>query len=323
MGAWIASISARKLGLLDYPNDRSSHMDPTPKGGGVGILAAFVFGSLWWHIPLIFWVPASAVSLVSLVGDFKDISIKIRLVIQVVSAAILSYLVFIAHPSLKVSTGFSVLLFMLGTLYVVATANCYNFMDGINGIAGLTGTIAFSFLGTYGILEDKDATSAAAALGIAAACSGFLPFNFPRAKVFMGDVGSVLLGFLFASWALWQSKSLLEFVVFVSFLFPFYIDELNTQLTRITERERITDPHCRHIYQILVKKTGLSHGTTTVIYGFLQIFVAISVWMLMRAGIIAVISFLAGFSGLFFLGATHIRRRWEAEKHFGLEDRES
>ena len=214
----------------------------------------------------------------------------------------------------EVSPGISVLLFILGVIYITATANYYNFMDGINGIAGLTGAIAFLCLGTFGLLEGKDIFSIAAALGIAAACLGFLPFNFPRAKVFMGDVGSVLLGFLFASWVLWFSRSLLEFVVLTSFLFPFYIDEFSTQLVRIKERERLTNAHRRHIYQILVNQAGLSHGIVTVTYGFIQIMVAILAWVVMREGFLPVVSLLVVFFGLFFLGGMHIRQRWEGKK---------
>jgi Fuc2NAc and GlcNAc transferase len=207
--------------------------------------------------------------------------------------------------------GFSVLLFILGVLSITATANCFNFMDGINGIAGLTGVIAFLCLGTFGLLEGKDHLPIAAALGIAAACLGFLPFNFPRARVFMGDGGSVLLGFLFASWILWFSQSFLEFVVLTSFLFPFYVDEFSTQLIRIQERERLTKAHRRHIYQILVNQAGLPHGIVTVIYGFIQIIVAVLAYLAMREGFLAVLSILVVLSAILFGGGLCIRRRWE------------
>lgn len=312
-GAWAVLFFAPKLGLLDYPTYRSSHTDPTPKGGGVGILAAWVFSALWLNIPPAIWAPASAVSFVSLLGDYREISVWIRLAVQLGSAAIVVGFVFLAQLSLERSLVLSVLICIGGVLYITATANCFNFMDGINGIAGLTGTIAFILLGAFGFLEGKYPVSTVAAFGIAGACSGFLPFNYPRARVFMGDVGSVLLGFLFASWALWLSGSFLEFAVFVSFLFPFYVDEFNTQLTRLKGRERITDPHCRHIYQILVHKAGLSHGITTAVYGFIQVLVAIFAWILMKEGLFAVSGLLALFFGILFFGARHIRRRWETE----------
>jgi Fuc2NAc and GlcNAc transferase len=184
-------------------------------------------------------------------------------------------------------------------------------MDGINGIAGLTGTIAFSCLGLFGLFEGKEIIWIAPAFGIAVACLGFLPLNFPRAKVFMGDVGTVLLGFLFASWVLWFSQSLLEFVVLTSFLFPFYVDEISTLIVRIKDGDRLTKAHRRHIYQILVNQAGLSHAVTTVFYGFIQIVVAILAWLAMREGLLLLVGLLIFLSGLFFFGGMYVRRRWE------------
>jgi len=189
-------------------------------------------------------------------------------------------------------------------------------MDGINGIAGLTGTIAFSCLGLFGLFEGKDIAWVVTAFGIAAACLGFLPLNFPRAKVFMGDVGSVLLGFLFASWVLWFSQSILEFIVLTSFLFPFYVDELSTLIVRIKDRDKLTKAHRRHIYQILVNQAGLSHTIVTVFYGFIQIVVAILAWLAMREGLILLLSLLIFLSGIFFLGGMYIRRRWEINESY-------
>ena len=311
LGAWIIARFGRKLGLVDKPNERSSHSDPVPKGGGIGILVVFVVGALWWHIPWILWIPACIVSLVSLLGDYRDVSFKIRLAAQVGTAAIFSGSVFFGRSMSELSGGIIVLLFVFGVLYITATANYYNFMDGINGIAGLTGTIAFSCLGLFGLFEGKDFFWVATAFGIAAVCLGFLPLNFPRAKVFMGDVGSVLLGFLFASWVLWFSQSLLEFVVLTSFLFPFYVDELSTLIVRIKDGDRLTKAHRRHIYQILVNQAGLSHAVTTVFYGFIQIVVAILAWLAMREGLLLLVGLLIFLSGLFFFGGMYVRRRWE------------
>lgn len=310
-GGWIIARFGHSFSLIDKPNERSSHSEPMPKGGGIGILIVFVLGALWWHIPQSLWIPALIVSLISLLADFRDVSFKIRLIIQIGSAAIFSGYVYFRISTQDLSLVISIFLFIFGILYLTATANYYNFMDGINGIAGLTGVIAFSFLGLFGLFEGKDLSWVAMAFCIAVVCLGFLPLNFPRAKVFMGDVGSVLLGFLFASWVLWFSQTLLEFVVLTSFLFPFYADELSTLLVRIKERESLTKPHRRHIYQILANQAQLSHTIVTIFYGFLQIIVAVLAWLVMRKGMIMLMGLLAFFSGLFFLMGMYIRRRWE------------
>jgi len=166
------------------------------------------------------------------------------------------------------------------------------------------------------LFEGKDTAWVATAFFVAAACLGFLPLNFPRTKVFMGDVGSILLGFLFASWVLLFSRSLLEFVVLTSFLFPFYVDELSTLIVRIKDGDRLTKAHRRHIYQILVNQAGLSHAVVTVFYGFIQIVVTILAWMAMREGLILLVCFLIFLSGLFFFGGMYIRRRWEVNESY-------
>jgi len=265
-------------GLVDSPNERSSHRIPVPKGGGVGILVVFTTGALWWNIPWTLWIPACIVSLVSLLGDYREISFKIRLVAQVGSAAVFSSSIFFGTSASEVSLWISVLLYVFGVLFITATTNYFNFMDGINGIAGLTGMIAFSLFGLYGLFDSKDTAWVVTAFGISIACIGFLPLNFPRAKVFMGDVGSVLLGFLFASWVLCYSQSILEFLFLISFLFPFYADELSTLIVRIKDRDRLTKAHRRHIYQILANQAGFSHTFVTLAYGFIQIVIVILAW---------------------------------------------
>jgi Fuc2NAc and GlcNAc transferase len=101
-------------------------------------------------------------------------------------------------------------------------------MDGINGIAGITGIVGFGLLGSYGFITGKDYNYVLVCLTMVAACIGFLPFNFPNARVFMGDIGSVLLGFLFACMSVIFSETLLEFTILAGFLFPFYADEVIT-----------------------------------------------------------------------------------------------
>ena len=311
IGGWIIAHFGNKLGLLDEPNGRSSHSCPIPKGGGIGVLIVFVAGATRWGIPWTLWIPACILSFVSLLGDYRDISFKIRLAVQIGSAAIFSGSVFFRRSLSEFSVGILILLFVLSVLYMTATANYYNFMDGINGLAGLTGINAFICLGLFGLVEGKDIGWVGAAFSIAAACFGFLSMNFPKARVFMGDVGSILLGFLFASWVLWFSKSLLEFAVLTSFIFPFYIDELSTLLVRIKEGEKLTKAHRRHIYQILVNQAGFSHSFVTVFFGFIQIMVALLTWLLMGRGLFILVGFLLILSVLFFFGGMYIRRRYE------------
>jgi len=310
-GAFLVARSGLGWGLVDTPKERSSHKIPIPKGGGIGILGVLVISVLWWHIPWTLWIPACTISLVSLLGDYRDISFKIRLTVQIGSAMIFSGSLFSGEFIAKLPIEISILLILFGILFITATANFFNFMDGINGIAGLTGMIAFSLLGFYGLFDSKDTAWVVTAFGISVACFGFLPLNFPRAKVFMGDVGSVLLGFLFASWVVYYSQSILEFLFLVSFLFPFYADELSTLFIRIKDRDRLTKAHRRHIYQILANQAGFSHTFVTLVYGFIQIVIVILAWFAAKADLIVLLGLLLFLSGLFFLVGIYVRRRWE------------
>ena len=310
-GASLVALRGCSWGFIDMPSDRSSHQAPIPKAGGIGILLVFLISAVCCHIPLALWIPALVISLVSLLGDYRDVSFRIRLVVQVVAASIVSGSLFFKLSIAEMSVSSSFLLFIFGVLYISATANYYNFMDGINGIAGVTGAIAFICLGIYGFIDKKEVAIISVAFGIAAACLGFLPLNFPKARVFMGDVGSVLLGFLFASLALWQSRSINEFIFLSSLIYPIYLDEISTLIIRIRDRDRLTNAHRRHIYQILANQAGFSHLRVTIIYGAIQIIIIFLVWSLKEKSTIYLISLLAVLSTIFFIIGLHIRRRWE------------
>ena len=182
VGAWVISRFAFRLGLMDIPNERSSHEIPipVPKGGGIGILAAFVFAAIAFGIPAGFWLSASLLALFSFVGDRIDIPPKFRLFVQFTAALVLI-------SPVRVSGSVSVLLYLPLCIFIVGTANFYNFMDGINGIGGITAGVGFGLLGLYVFFSGGDSPFVALAFCVSLACLGFLPFNIPKAKVFMGD----------------------------------------------------------------------------------------------------------------------------------------
>ena len=305
VGAWLVSRFAFTFGLMDIPNERSSHEIPVPvpKGGGLGILAAFVIGSIALGIPASFWISATALALFSFLGDRIEILPKIRLLVQFIAAlALLSPLLFsdsfAVHGLLSsgLSPSVSFLWLFPLSIFIVGTANFYNFMDGINGIGGITGLVGFGLLGFYALISDGDSSFVALPICMSLACLGFLPFNMPRARVFMGDVGSILLGFVFAGMVVWLAKSLLDFVCMVAFVFPFYADELSTMAVRIRDdsgrkgmsppgatepdgwmnridfrrMSRLARPHRRHIYQLLVNELRVAHWKVSMGYGLLQ-----------------------------------------------------
>ncbi len=168
------------------------------------------------------------------------------------------------------------------------------------------------------------------------ACVGFLPFNMPKARVFMGDVGSILLGFVFAGMVVWFAKSFLDFVSMAAFLFPFYMDELTTMCVRLRDdllREgwvpsermirmnfrrrmfgrmgRLTRPHRRHLYQLLANEMGMPHWKVSMGYGILQLVVGMGVLLLRDFGSVVVLLFLTVcFAGFVFYSFS-MRKRLE------------
>jgi len=277
-----------RLSMMDHPNERSSHKTVTPKGGGIGILAAFLFCSLYTKISYWFWVPAAGVSVLGLFTDRFEISPQTRLIIQFIAGIV----TIIGIGRLSLSGINEIMLIVFFTFYIVGTGNYYNFMDGINGIAGITGIVGFGLIGFYAFFLKIDSSFVILAISISIACLGFLPFNVPKARVFMGDVGSILLGFVFAGMVVYLSKSFLDFVCLAGFLFPFYADELTTMMIRIRDGEKLSKPHRRHLYQLLANEYSIQHWKVSLGYGLFQLLVGISVLWLKSTDSLAVISLL-------------------------------
>lgn len=261
-----------RAGFLDMPGKRSSHVRPTPKGGGVGFVLAFIWAGLAVGLSPFFWMPILALAALSFVNDLRSISAGTRLIAQFAAAL---FVLGIAWWTGLVS--WAVLALFPALFFVVGTTNCYNFMDGINGLAGITGLIAFACLMTFGGMAVSLPDFSYPTMAVIGAILAFLPFNLPRARLFMGDVGSIFLGFLFAVTVCLLARSWTDFLVFASFLFPFYADEAVTVVERLWRGESLLAPHRRHLYQFLANERGIAHWKVSAAYGVIQILVAVLV----------------------------------------------
>ena len=304
-GGWSIANYGMKLSLLDKPNSRSSHETIMPKGGGIGILAAFFVSSILLSIPKSFWIPAVFLSLFSFWGDRSEIRPRMRLFFQLAMGTIL--IIGILTEKGGGFGSYALMPFML--IFVAGTANFYNFMDGINGIAGITGIIGFGLVGYYAMNFGNSSSLSSLPISISLACMGFLPFNVPKAKVFMGDVGSVLLGFVFSGLVVYISENALDFVCLMSFLFPFYADELITMVIRLKNKENLIKAHRRHLYQILVNEYGISHWKVSIGYGLLQLMIGISILLVKSMGLIKVLSILVLYSCFFAICSFIFRKK--------------
>lgn len=272
-GAGLIFILRDKIGIYDIPNHRSSHQKAIPKGGGIGILLAFVISCLILWIPFYFWIPSLFISLISLWGGDKHLlSPGQRLVFQF--SCSLVFLIFYLF-SIKAAF-FSYFLCIPLSVFIVGTSNFYNFMDGIDGIAGITGGIGFSLLAFYSALNGNYEPYGILSVVLACACFGFLCFNMPKAKVFLGDIGSILLGFTFACLIILLSDNIRDFLVMIGFLSTFYFDELFTMIIRIRSGDSLIVSHRKHIYQLLVNELSFSHCKIALTYGAIQLMVGIT-----------------------------------------------
>ncbi len=269
---------AIKKGVIDTPNERSSHTTPTPRGGGLSFVIIFLTAFIAAYLFNIsaftpqtepFFALLSASLLVAGIGFWDDhthIPARWRFLIHAVAALIgllLLGLPEIPLPSTTIALGF--IGYPLGVIALVWLLNLFNFMDGIDGIAGSEAL----FVGISAIIIMHNATFADFSTLIfwlsilMAGVAGFLILNWPPAKIFMGDAGSGFLGLMLGLFALWSANLGLPIWCWVILLALFISDATVTLLRRILNGERWFEAHRSHLYQQLSRKWG-SHRSVTL-----------------------------------------------------------
>ena len=267
-GTWLAIRYAVRRNLLDQPGERRSHAMATPRGGGIAIVAAVLLGIVWLAVrqpehalPL----ARCALGLVLVAGigwvdDHAALPAWPRLLVQALAALMVAWAI---HQTTAVMLD-AVFAFVL----VMVMVNVWNFMDGIDGLAASQAAIAAAGLA----LVLGTGPWAWLGAGLFAAIAGFLPFNFPKARVFLGDVGSGALGYLLALLILAAFMSHRSQWLFL--LLPvsvFLIDAGFTLAMRMLRRERWWEPHVQHAYQSWSRRLG-SHVPVTIAYAVSSLF---------------------------------------------------
>jgi UDP-GlcNAc:undecaprenyl-phosphate GlcNAc-1-phosphate transferase len=268
-----AEAMARWRVLVDTPNARSSHQAPTPRGGGVGLVLGAILGAAWIAVPspelLGLAGGALIAALAGLLDDRAPQGPLVKFGAQFLAAfvAMGTGLTFerVALPgfgTLELGAAGS----LIALLWFVGLTNAYNFMDGLDALAGATGAVAAIFVG-FALLLIGQAPIAMLAFALAAACAGFLAVNKPPARVFMGDVGSQFLGFAFAGLGVLAAKAEPTGVAF--WLVPlalmhFLFDTLFTAARRGLAGENVLAAHRTHLYQRL-NQAGFSHGRVAAV----------------------------------------------------------
>ncbi|HTZ70929.1 MAG TPA: hypothetical protein VMB71_09795 [Acetobacteraceae bacterium] len=258
-----------RVGALDHPVARSSHAVPTPKGGGVGIALALAAGTaaeIAVHTLPLGTLPPMLAALflasVSYLDDIRPTSFLVKLAAQLAAAAAAvaagDRLAAIALPAgaLHLDPLFGGLLTIAWLVFVT---NAVNFIDGLNGLASGCCAIAAACLGVA-----ASPPLPGAALPLVAGIAGFLPFNFPRARIFMGDVGSQLCGFFVADLAVRAAPTRAVLIVPLA-LGPILADVAFTLARRVIARARLTEAHRGHLYQV-ANRAGMNAPVVTILY---------------------------------------------------------
>lgn len=306
--------------ILDHPNERSLHERSTPRGGGLAILITIL-------------ICGAAVSLFHPAHGLAEIALSI-LVVGIVSFLDDRYSVppiyrFLAHgiaAAVILYGGFSLQKLeilgatwhwsyaagsLLSVLFIVWMINLYNFMDGIDGFAGGMAVSGFGVLAVMGWMAEHNAFFAISLI-IATASAGFLVFNFPPAKIFMGDVGSSTLGLLAAAFSIWGARDgIFPFWVAILIFSPFILDATVTLLRRLIQGEFVWKAHKSHYYQKLAQ-AGWGHRKTVLLEYAVMIGCGITALSCVRATATTQMAVLAGWILFYFLFFSWIT--WHASR---------
>lgn len=278
---FICQIIIRNSQIMDIPNIRSSHTSPTATIGGLAIVFTFFLGMgiLYFFndetlITSKFFIGFSFASILiasmSLYDDYKQKPAYFKLITQII--AILVVMTFgilitsIDYHFLRINT-LGIVSYLITFIWILGLTNAYNFMDGLNGMAGGNAVIAAGFFCVISFSRGSNFTFYVCNT-IIAGTAGFLIFNFPKGKLFMGDVGSTFLGFTFATLAITSSlydNSHTSLLVIPLLLFHFIYDTLFTFIRRLLAKENVFQAHRTHLYQ-LFNQFGYSHTTVTSFY---------------------------------------------------------
>jgi len=279
---WVVMRSAETRRLLDVPNARSSHDRPVPRGGGIaivltftaGVVIASLYGVVDYRLLAVVLGGGGLVALIGVADDYRDVSAGWRFVVHILVAGwVLYWLDGIPHELLPGVP--PMLLNFLGVVSVLWLINLYNFMDGIDAIAGIE-TITVCLGGVLLYAFSMSGNTAWVPPAILLACvAGFLFWNYPPARIFLGDSGSGFLGLMMAVFSIQAAH--LEPGMFWAWMIlqgVFIVDSCTTLFRRLARRRRLQEAHRSHAYQFAARKYA-GHAPVILAVGTINM-----VWLL-------------------------------------------
>ncbi|MFU8789192.1 MAG: MraY family glycosyltransferase [Methylobacter sp.] len=302
--------------LIDMPNERSSHSVPTPRGGGVAIVLSFLAILLvlnaggWLSNPhgLALWGAGGAVAVTGFLDDHRHIAARWRLTVHFAAAVWGLYWLGGLPPLVAFDTVLDLgwLGYVGAAVYIVWLLNLYNFMDGIDGLAGVEAITACCSAAVWTWLVVPGSNAWLLPVLLAAAVFGFLIWNFPPARIFMGDAGSGFLGIMLALLSL-QSAGLASRLLWVWLILlgVFIVDASATLCRRVVRGEAFYEAHCNHAYQYASRYFGAHRPVTLAVCAINML------WLTPIAGLVA----LAALDGLLGLVAAYLPLLWLAYRY--------
>ena len=290
-------LVATRLRLVDVPSNRSAHSLPTARGGGMPLVLSCCLASTavcfrWpvYAFPVALGVilPSLIIAIVGFWDDIRPLRALLRLVVQIGAAvgivAVLGPVRGLHLPGLPF-IDFGWLAWPLSVVWVVGFINAFNFMDGSDGMAALAAlAVAIGFVGIS--YSDGDFPVVLLSSFVGAAAAGFLVFNWPPARVFMGDVGSAFLGTFFAALTLFDvtGSTELNFMPLAMAAWPYIYDPLLTVIRRVWGGHNPLVPHREFLFHRLVR-SGISHAAVAVLYAVLAAAGAVAGWMMLEPSV--------------------------------------
>ncbi|MEW8507351.1 MAG: glycosyltransferase family 4 protein [Candidatus Thiodiazotropha sp.] len=263
----VARAYALRRGLMDRPSRRSSHMVETPRGGGIAFVLIYLVASWLLHDPsdtagqshglyLTLLLGGGLVVIIGFIDDHRNVPPLLRFIVHLVAAVIA--LVMLEMPVIELWPEVRVTGWWLNALLVIALVwllNLYNFMDGIDGIASLQGIAVLLGAVTILALNQGSLETVEPLLMLAACIAGFMLWNWPPARIFMGDAGSGFIGYALGVFTLYTANaSPVSFWSWVILLGLFVVDATWTLGVRVLAGEKWYQPHAKHAYQHLARR---------------------------------------------------------------------
>ena len=269
---------ANHVGALDIPNERKVHKVPIPRMGGLAIYSGFLFGYMIFgtHTDIMnsILIGSFIIIITGIIDDISPLSAKVKLCGQIAASLVVVFYGKILLSSISafgIYIDFGILSYLITIIFILAFINCMNLIDGLDGLAAGIGSIFFLTVGSIAIFKSSQGLDFILCFIMLGSCLGFLKYNANPASIFMGDTGSMFLGFIISVIALLGFKN----VTMTSIIIPFtilaipFLDTIFAIIRRYLKNESITKPDKFHIHHQLLNM-NFSHRKTVLIICFID-----------------------------------------------------